>query len=215
MVAPMGAVLKAENLGCARGGRLIVTGLDATLAPGDAVVFRGPNGAGKTTALRTLAGLGGVADGRLTVMGRDAAEDGEGVRAQTHYLGDRDPLKPTMTVLETAIWFARLLGAGDDARAGAAALEAVRLAPLADLPCALLSTGQRRRLSLARLFAAPRPLWLLDEPTNGLDDAATARLAGAIAAHRAEGGAVALAAHGRLAREDAPEGAQFITIGAA
>ena len=215
MVAGMTLILHADNLGCARGGRLIVAGLDATLHPGDALVLRGPNGAGKTTALRTLAGLGGVAEGRLRVMGKDAAEDGDGVRAQTHYLGDRDPLKPTMTVLETACWFARLLGAGDAQAGATAALAAMQLKDLADLPCALLSTGQRRRLALARLFAAPRPLWLLDEPTNGLDDAATARLAAAIAAHRAEGGAIALAAHGRLAREDAPQGAQFLTIGAA
>ena len=211
----MSILLEAEGLSCARAGRTIVAGLTVTLRAGEALVLRGPNGAGKTTALRTLAGLGAVSSGRLTIGGGDAAKDGDGARAKAHYLGDRDPLKPTMTVRETASFFARLLSEQDPKDGADRALERVGLTAIADLPCAILSTGQRKRLALSRLFAAPRQLWLLDEPTNGLDDAAQSRLADAIAEHRADGGAIALAAHGRLAREDAPQGARFLTIGAA
>uniref|UniRef100_UPI0018DF36A9 heme ABC exporter ATP-binding protein CcmA n=1 Tax=Roseomonas rosulenta TaxID=2748667 RepID=UPI0018DF36A9 len=157
------AVLEARDLACLRGDRAVFAGLSFALAPGEALLLTGANGAGKSTLLRILAGLLPAAEGAVLWQGQDIAEDAPGHARRTRYLSHQDALKPALSVTENLAFFARLQGG-----AVAPALAALALAPLADLPARVLSSGQKRRLALARLALAPAPLWLLDEPTTGV-----------------------------------------------
>jgi heme exporter protein A len=186
-----------SRLACVRGGREVFSGLDFTVATGEALVLTGRNGAGKTTLLRLIAGL------LMPVAGTILVADGDDeltLAEQAHYLGHRDALKPSLTVSENLDFWAAYLGAGG-AGARSEALAAAGLADLAHLPAGYLSAGQRRRLSVARLLAAPRPIWLLDEPTAALDVAAQARLAELMRSHLAAGGLIIAATHGPLGLE--------------
>jgi heme exporter protein A len=184
--------LRAENLGCNRGGRQVFSGLNFSLSGGEALVVTGRNGAGKSSLLRVIAGLVRIAAGRLELTGTD---DDASVGEQAHYLGHQDALKPSLSVAENLRFWAEYLGSGGEVDE---ALEAVGLEQLADLPAAYLSAGQRRRVSIARLVAVARPLWLLDEPTSALDVASQAGLAELMAAHLAGGGMIVAAAHGPI-----------------
>ncbi len=188
--------LSAHDLGCVRGGREVFEGLNFTVAAGEALAITGRHGAGKTTLLRLIAGRLEPAHGRLELTG--GAPDAS-LAEQAHYLGHRDALKPALSVLENLQFWQAFLG-GTDASIGSAltALEAVALDGLAGLPAAYLSAGQRRRLAIARLVAAPRPIWLLDEPTAALDTASQARLADLMRAHLAGAGLIIAATHGPL-----------------
>jgi heme exporter protein A len=182
------------GLACRRGERLVFAGLDFALPPGGALLLTGPNGSGKSSLLRLMAGLTRPEAGRLVWNGAPIAEDPAAHRARLHFIGHQDALKPVLTVAETLAFWAGMRGGADVA----AGLQRFRLAALAEWPCRLLSAGQRRRLALARCVASPAPLWLLDEPANGLDAEALADLLAAIADHRAAGGAVALSTHATL-----------------
>ncbi|MFO1060785.1 MAG: heme ABC exporter ATP-binding protein CcmA [Dongiaceae bacterium] len=188
-------MLAARALACRRGGRLVFARLALDVAPGGALLLRGPNGSGKSTLLRCLAGLIRPAAGEVLWQGAPIAGDPDAHRTRLHYLGHLDGAKAALTVWENLRFWQRLRGRGDPA-AAEAALDAFALEPLAERPARALSAGQRRRLGLARLLAAPAPLWLLDEPNAALDDAGQAALARAIAAHRAQGGLALIAAHG-------------------
>jgi heme exporter protein A len=191
--------LRAENLGCHRGGREVFAGLNFTLAAGEGLLVTGRNGAGKSSLLRLIAGLLRLSAGRLDLSGGAAdAPIGE----QAHYLGHQDAVKASLTVAENLSFWIDFLGRGKPV---AAALDAVGLGPLAGLPAAYLSAGQKRRLSIARLVAVDRPLWLLDEPTSALDTAAQARLVELMRAHLAGGGMIVAAAHGPIGLERARE----------
>lgn len=182
-------MLHAENLACLRGERVVFAGLSFALAPGEALLLTGANGAGKSTLLRLLAGLLRPAEGRVRWNG---AEETVTLR----YLGHADALKPAFTATENLGFAARL--AGVPLARVPNALAAMDLAPLASLPARVLSSGQKRRLALARLaLDAPGavPLWLLDEPTTGLDTVSVERLGALFAAHRAAGGMVIAATH--------------------
>lgn len=185
--------LLAENLACERGGRTVFDGVSFSVAGGEALVVTGRNGAGKSSLLRLIAGLLRIAGGRLSLSG---GADEATLSEQAHYLGHLDAVKPSLSVGENLLFWARYLG-GSDAAIGPA-LEAVDLSGLADLPAAYLSAGQRRRLSIARLVAVPRPVWLLDEPTSALDTQSQERLAGLMRAHLTGGGLVVAAAHGPI-----------------
>jgi heme exporter protein A len=169
-----------------RGGRLLFEGLDLTLAPGEAALATGPNGAGKSSLIRLSAGLLAAAAGRVE-RGAVAALADEGLA-----LDQRLPLGRAL-----AFW------AGLDGAAPEAGMEAMGLLPLTQVPVRMLSTGQRKRAALARVIGSGAPLWLLDEPANGLDSEGQDRLEAAMAAHRADGGAILAASHQPLALPDA------------
>lgn len=172
--------LAFRDVTCARGGRVLFEGLRFALAPGQAALVTGPNGAGKSSLIRMAAGLLSPASGNV---------EGEGTRA---LLTEAAALDPELSLAAALGFWARLDGRSD---AVSAALEAVDLADLAQVPVRLLSTGQRRRAALARVVASAAPVWLLDEPANGLDDASVRSLEALIAHHRAEGGIVVVATH--------------------
>jgi heme exporter protein A len=194
---------RGQELTCIRGERVVFAGLGFTLDAGGALLLKGPNGSGKSSLLRLMAGLLRPASGALAWDGEAIWSDPDGHCRRLHYVGHLDAVKPAFTVAENlAFWFGLQAG-GSSASAVEAALEAFAIAHLADLPGRYLSAGQKRRLNLARIVAAPAPLWLLDEPATGLDEDAVARLEEAIARHRAGGGMAAVSTHAGLDVETA------------
>ncbi len=185
--------LQAEALVVFRSERLVLDGVSLAAPAGGAWLLLGPNGAGKSTLLRVLAGLKRPDAGTLSWDGVDALAEPAAHGAHVGYLGYQDAIKPGLTVLENLALAARL-----SRREPAGSLAALDLLALAALPARLLSAGQRRRLALARLHLAGAPLWLLDEPSLGLDAASIERLGGLIAEHRAAGGVVVVATHVEL-----------------
>src|SRR5215470_8463550 len=164
--------LLATDLACIRGGREVFSGLTFTISAGQALLVLGPNGVGKSSLLRLIAGLVRHTQGAIVL------EDGDpelSVAEQAHYLGHQDALKPSLSVRENLDFWAQMLGT--TASATDRALAIVGLGTIVDLPASYLSAGQRRRLSIARLVAIKRPIWLLDEPTTALDVASQAVLA--------------------------------------
>ncbi len=190
-----------EALSCVRGERLVFSGLDFSVEPGDALVLTGRNGSGKTSMLRVMAGLSRCAEGTVGWEDGTIRDDPERHCARTAYAGHLDAVKPVLTVRENALGWAQLNG-GDEASA-MAALEIFGLSDLADMPARYLSAGQRHRLSLARLPARPATLWLMDEPTVALDADSVVALNRAIAAHRDSGGMAVIATNVSLDIEDA------------
>jgi heme exporter protein A len=195
--------LFASGLTCVRSGREVFAGLDFSVAAGEALVVLGRNGAGKSSLLRMIAGLVRVAGGSLALDGGNPELT---LPEQAHYVGHQDAIKPALTVQENLEFWARYL-AGPAAAdvAPAAALEAFALGPLSALPSAYLSAGQKRRLSLARVVAVKRPVWLLDEPTSALDAGAQERLLRLMQAHLEEGGIVLAATHVPIRLPDVKE----------
>ena len=184
----------AENLTCVRAARAVFARLSFALDPGSALFLLGPNGSGKSSLLRLLAGLLKPTAGRLLWAGLPVADDPEAHGARLHYVGHHDAVKPVLTVAETLHFWARLHGGDSEARVERA-LETFAIKRLADVPGRLLSAGQQRRVNLARLIAAPAPLWLLDEPSVALDKASVKALEAAMAQHRATGGIVIVSTH--------------------
>jgi heme exporter protein A len=185
--------LIVANLRCVRGDREVFASLDFELQAGETLLVTGPNGAGKSSLLRLVAGLLRPAEGRIALEGGDPDRT---IPELAHYLGHLDPLKPALTVAENLDFWAAFLGGG--VRRTDDALAIVGLAELSGLPGAYLSAGQRRRLSIARLLAAPRPLWLLDEPTTTLDAAGQESFADLMRRHLAAGGLILAATHAPL-----------------
>lgn len=191
-------MLQAESLAAIRGERLVFRDLSFSLDRGGALILAGRNGAGKSTLLRLLAGLARPAAGRLLWDGRDALSDRAEHGRRVALLGHQDALKPGLTAAENLDFASALSG-----RPILPAMEALGLAELADLPARMLSAGQKRRLALARVSLQPSTLWLLDEPTLGLDDAAIGHLGVLLAAHVAAGGMIVAATHVALPLADA------------
>jgi heme exporter protein A len=188
--------LLGRGIKCVRGGREVFSELDFTAISGEALAVTGPNGAGKTSLLRIIAGLLTVAAGSIGL------EDGEReltLAEQAHYLGHRDAMKPALSVLENLAFWRNFLGG--DASNAAQSLAAVGLDHAADLPAAYLSAGQRRRLSIARLLAVRRPIWLLDEPTSALDAPGQSLFAALMRDHLTRGGLIIAATHAPLGVE--------------
>jgi len=190
MPSPSSVSLRAHAIACERGGRTLFEDLSFALAPGEALLVRGPNGAGKTSLLRQLAGLLPLAAGSLDAPG---ADEDTPVSELCHYVGHLNAAKSTFTVEENLAFWADYLGDGAGDLDGA--LGSFGLEDLASLPAGLLSAGQKRKLALSRLFAAARPIWLLDEPSVSLDAAAVKRLDAALRDHLKGGGVAVVSTH--------------------
>jgi heme exporter protein A len=184
--------LRAEGLAAFRGERLVFRDLTFRLPPGGAMLLLGANGSGKSTLLRLLAGLLRPASGSVFWNGAEVFADLAAHGPRVGYLGHLEAIKPGLTAAENLRFPA---ATGQGSQAVPAALEALQLTRFADLPARLLSAGQRRRLALARLTLGAAKLWLLDEPTLGLDSASVGRLGDILAQHRARGGAIVAATH--------------------
>ena len=187
----MSDLLRLEGVTGFRGGRILFEGLSLTLGPGEAALVIGPNGVGKSSLLRIAAGLLAPAAGSLSAAACALADE-HAALDERQRLGDA-----------LSFW-ARLDGRDPDP-----GMAAMGLAHLAAVPVRMLSTGQRKRATLARVIASGAPLWLLDEPANGLDLEGQSRLAEAAAAHRAAGGAILAASHQPLGLE----GARQVVLG--
>ncbi len=199
--------LRVEGLCVERGERRVIEYLGFVLAGGETLKVTGPNGAGKSTLLRALAGL----LPRAGIVALEGAGEEE-VAPQTHYLAHADGLKAQLTVAENLAFWAEYLSAGDPAPnfpardfSVAAALASVGLAHVGGAPVAILSAGQKRRVALARLLVAFRPLWLLDEPLTGLDAASREKFAIAMRDHCALGGMIVAATHEPLGFDETRE----------
>jgi heme exporter protein A len=194
--------LAAEGLACRRGTHIVVSGLSFEVRAGTALILRGPNGSGKTTLLRTVAGFLPPAAGSIQIRCGFTAErsSAEGV---FHYIGHNNGVKPRLSVIENIGFWQRYYTGDADVEAAEAALEAFGLLGLASFSAGHLSQGQARRLGLARLLAAQRPVWLLDEPSVSLDDASARLLEHAIARHLAAGGLAIASTHLDLAIPEA------------
>ena len=179
-------------LDCIRGDRMVFAGLSFALSAGDILILSGPNGSGKSSLIRVMAGLLHPSAGQVMRKNDDIEDDPEAHVSDLHYVGHRDAIKPALSVAENLHFWAGMYGHAD---AVESALAAFGLTALADLPGRLLSSGQRRRANLARLAAAPAGLWLLDEPSVGLDAASTQQLEAIITAHRESGGMTVLSTH--------------------
>jgi heme exporter protein A len=183
--------LIAENLSGERGGEPVFSGINFSLSNSEALVVTGPNGSGKSTLLRIVAGLLPASGGKARLEG--GGEAFVSIASACHYLGHQNAMKPTLSVTENLAFWRDFCGATelgiDDA------LDAVGLAGIGHLPFGFLSTGQRRRAAIARLLVSHRPLWLLDEPTAGLDKASEKRLSALMTAHCRNGGIIVAATH--------------------
>jgi heme exporter protein A len=186
-------VLVADKIVAIRGERRVFGPVSFQVPASGAMLLVGPNGSGKSTLLRVMAGLGRIEAGLVTWNGEDALADRAAHGGRVAYLGHQDAVKPGLTARENL---------GGDAEA---ALEVVGLLALADQPVRFFSAGQKRRLALARLAMRFAPIWLLDEPTLGLDVASVERFGGMLARHRAAGGVVLAATHVPLPMGDVAE----------
>ncbi len=196
-------MLNIDNLTLSRGERVLFRGLTLSAAAGEAVALTGANGAGKTSLLRAIAGFLRPDAGTIAFTGGEA---GEARRRGLHWLGHLDGLKGARRARDELAFQARWLGAETDGVA--AAIDVLALAPLLELEVRQLSAGQRRRLAFARLVAAPRPLWLLDEPFAPLDARWRAALGVLMQAHLDKGGTILAAVHDPL-----PVAARAVEIG--
>jgi heme exporter protein A len=180
--------LSAENLACERGGRTVFSNQNFSLSSGELLQLTGANGAGKSSLLRLLASLSEPSHGKISLEG--GAPDLT-LGQQAHYIAHSDASKSALTVTENLKFWRDFLGGVDLDHA----LSAVNLSALADYPVALLSAGQKRRLALARLALVPRAIWLLDEPSVGLDEASQKLLVALMSQHLKAGGLIVAATH--------------------
>ena len=180
--------LEAKNLSCERGGRIVFQNLNFEIGAGEFAELRGPNGAGKSSLLRLLAGLNVPESGSLVFEG---GKDEATIAEQAHYIGHSEANKPALTVQENLKFWSELFGVPLNSNA----TSFFNLDGLADDQALLLSAGQKRRLALTRLLLAYRPLWLLDEPSVGLDSASIILLQDQIKKHVATGGIIIAATH--------------------
>jgi len=193
--------LVAENLEGRRGGEAIFSGIGFALSRGQALVITGPNGAGKSTLLRVVAGLLPRTAGRLSLEG--GGEEFPSVESACHYLGPDNAMKTALTVSENLSFWQAFFGRPH--LSVMEALETVGLETIGHLPFGYLSTGQRRRVSIAKLMVSRRPVWLLDEPTSGLDRRSEAHFSELMRAYLADGGIIVAATHLPLGLEGVQE----------
>ncbi|MFD2205129.1 heme ABC exporter ATP-binding protein CcmA [Kiloniella antarctica] len=186
------SLFSGENLTCIRGGRTVFIGLNFHLNESSALILEGPNGSGKSSLIRILSGLLRPRLGSLTWQEQDATKEPEIFQDHIHYIGHRNAIKLVLSVQENLSYWS---GLNKDDPQLDKALDQFNMLPLKNTPANLLSSGQSRRLALSRLLASKRKLWLLDEPSVGLDIASVQLLEQAITKHRASGGSVIFATH--------------------
>lgn len=187
----MSELLRLNSVACIRGDRLLFEDLSLALNRGDALWLRGPNGAGKSSLIRLAAGLLRPAAGTVERRGRVALID------------EAAALDAELALRRALDFWARVDTV--DGHTVDRAMDEMALGSLAEVPVSMLSTGQRKRAAMVRVIASGALIWLLDEPANGMDDSAQARLVAAIARHRVNGGAVLLASHFALGVPDLAE----------
>lgn len=192
--------LVADGLTLVRGARTLQSGLSFAVPAGTALIVTGPNGVGKSTLLRAVAGLFPPLSGSIRLDGGPSARS---VSEDVHYFGHLNAVKSSLTVEENVAFWCRYLGGA--AQAVFTALEQFGLLALRDIPAGYLSAGQKRRLGLARLLVARRPIWLLDEPATSLDVASQAVVAEIVNRHLASGGIALAATHVALGLTPADE----------
>lgn len=185
------------RLTCIRGERLVFENLGFSVEEGTALYLTGANGSGKSSLLRIMATLLRPAAGELSWNAVDVWDDIPAHHDRTRYVGHADGVKPVLSVGENLTFWAAISETRSEqvGQSVQTALDRVGLDRLSELPARFLSAGQRRRLNLARLLAAPARLWLLDEPAVGLDEGSTAVLESMIASHLAKGGMAVIATH--------------------
>ena len=195
--------LDVRELAALRGEERIFSGITFSLSAADALVVTGRNGSGKSTLIRTIAGLLPKDSGEVEVSlnGEKAPRAAEAC----HYLGHRNAMKRELSVEENLVFWKRFLGdfEGGVGMEPEAAAEALGLASILHLPFGYLSAGQQRRMAMAKLLTAWRPIWLLDEPTAALDGQSEEIFAGLMRAHREKGGIVIAATHQELGLAEA------------
>jgi heme exporter protein A len=180
--------IAAENIACERGGRNVFSNLSFTVGSGEFLQLAGPNGTGKSSLLRLIANLGEPSSGHIEL---DGGEPDLTLAQQAHYIAHADASKSALTVTENLKFWQGFLGGGEIRPA----LAALNLVPLAGYPVALLSAGQKRRVALARLALVPRSIWLLDEPSVGLDEASQGLLVALMRQHLKTQGIIIAATH--------------------
>lgn len=193
--------LVADNLAGERGGEPVFDGVSFSLGNGECLIVTGENGSGKSTLLRVVAGLLPASHGVARL--EDGGEDWPDIMSSCHYLGDRNAMKPALTVAENLSFHQQFLG--NAFLTIEEALDEVGLPSVAALPFGYLSTGQRRRIAIAALLVSFRPVWLLDEPTAGLDLGSERRFSALMQAHLEDGGIIVAATHVPLGIEGAKE----------
>ena len=185
------------QLTCIRGERLVFKDLSFSVEEGTALYLTGTNGSGKSSLLRVMATLQRPAGGEMRWNEADVWDDIPAHHDRTRYVGHADGVKPVLSVGENLAFWAAISETRSEpaGRRVQTALSRVGLGRLSEMPARFLSAGQRRRLNLARLLAAPARLWLLDEPAVGLDEGSAAVLESMIASHLAKGGMAVVATH--------------------
>lgn len=194
----MGALLKGQALTCIRGIRPIFSNLEFVLDAGQALVVQGPNGSGKSSLIKIIAGLLSPESGTLSIGDEDIIGDHDWISRNICYLAHKNGLKAEMTVAENMAFWAHLEDHEGDITGAA---KTFGIAHCLDLPVGYLSSGQARRAALSRLVCHPASIWLLDEPTVGLDHAGVEMLSAIMNDHLKKGGRIITATHLELGIE--------------
>ncbi|MCZ4272314.1 heme ABC exporter ATP-binding protein CcmA [Maritalea porphyrae] len=181
--------IKVRELAVSRGGFVIFEGISFDAMPGEVILLRGPNGAGKSTCLAALYGALAPTHGLIDIH---LSDENRSTRELIHVIGHVPGVKTTLTVRENLQFWADLYGSAANVEN---AIDAAGLHPIADSDASILSAGQTRRLALARLLVAERPIWILDEPTSALDKQGDAWVGNLIARHSQKGGIIIAATH--------------------
>ncbi len=184
--------LRAQNMTCIRGDRAIFSNLEFELPPGRALILNGANGSGKSSLLKIVAGLLQAQNGALFFDHQDILGDQDWISHNICYLDHNNGMKPEMTVAENLIFWAEMAHHHEDVRTAASK---VGIDHCLDLPVCYLSSGQARRAAITRVLCHPGQIWLLDEPTVGLDREGVALLAGLMNEHLTQGGRILTATH--------------------
>lgn len=190
-------MLEASQLYCERDDRILFEGLDFSLSAGQAIQIQGANGSGKTTLLRILCGLNREYEGEIRWRGKPVQTVRADFCSSVFYLGHAPAINRTLSAAENLRWFCASRGMA--AASGISdALAAVNLRGYDDVPCHMMSAGQQRRVSLARMHLVPAAVWILDEPFTALDKTGVSELEALLSGFVQKGGALLLTTHHAL-----------------